>query len=144
VDGRRWLSLEGTPVVSEEPARVAEAVRRYAQRYRTPSENPSRVVLEDKRSLYALLGPGREVALKLGARFSLDHAGLLREAFDQVELQTWEREIVVPTPEPIEAYVASTGADPEVREQAAAQVREVIARNGAFRTTSVVGIFVCQ
>lgn len=99
---------------------------------------------EDKRSLYALLGPGREVALKLGARFSLDHAGLLREAFDQVELQTWEREIVVPTPEPIEAYVASTGADPEVREQAAAQVREVIARNGAFRTTSVVGIFVCQ
>jgi len=46
VDGRRWLSLEGTPVVSEDPERVAEAVRRYAQRYRTPGENPSRVVVE--------------------------------------------------------------------------------------------------
>lgn len=46
VDGRRWLFLEGIPVVSKDPERVAEAVRRYAQRYRTPSENPSRVVLE--------------------------------------------------------------------------------------------------
>jgi len=46
VDGRRWLSLEGVPVVSDDPARVAEAVRRYAERYRTPSVNPSRVVLE--------------------------------------------------------------------------------------------------
>lgn len=46
VDGRRWLSLEGTPVVSDDPARVAEAVRRYALRYRQPSENPARVVIE--------------------------------------------------------------------------------------------------
>jgi F420H(2)-dependent biliverdin reductase len=46
VDGRRWLSLEGVPTVSEDPARVAEAVRRYAQRYRPPRENPRRVVLE--------------------------------------------------------------------------------------------------
>ena len=46
VDGRRWLSLEGAPRVSEDPERVAEAVRRYAQRYRQPSENPRRVVLE--------------------------------------------------------------------------------------------------
>jgi F420H(2)-dependent biliverdin reductase len=46
VDGRRWLSLEGVPVVSDDPARVADAVRRYAQRYRQPSENPRRVVLE--------------------------------------------------------------------------------------------------
>ncbi len=46
VDGRRWLSLEGVPTVSDEPARVAEAVRRYALRYRQPSENPARVVIE--------------------------------------------------------------------------------------------------
>ena len=46
VDGRRWLSLEGVPTVSDDPERVAEAVRRYALRYRQPSENPRRVVIE--------------------------------------------------------------------------------------------------
>ena len=46
VDGPRWLSLEGTVSVSDDPLRVAEAVRRYARRYRQPAENPSRVVLE--------------------------------------------------------------------------------------------------
>ena len=46
VDGRRWLSLEGVPTVSDDPARVAEAVRRYALRYRQPAENPARVVIE--------------------------------------------------------------------------------------------------
>ena len=46
VDGRRWLSMEGVPTVSDEPTRVAEAVRRYALRYRQPSENPARVVVE--------------------------------------------------------------------------------------------------
>jgi PPOX class probable F420-dependent enzyme len=46
VDGRRWLSMEGAPTISDEPARVAEAVRRYALRYRQPSENPARVVIE--------------------------------------------------------------------------------------------------
>ncbi len=46
VDGARWLSLEGVPTVSDEGARVAEAVRRYALRYRQPAENPQRVVLE--------------------------------------------------------------------------------------------------
>ncbi len=46
VDGRRWLSLEGVPVVSDDPDRVAEAVRRYALRYRQPSVNPARVVIE--------------------------------------------------------------------------------------------------
>ncbi len=46
VDRARWLSLEGVPVVSDDPARVAEAVRRYALRYRQPAENPRRVVIE--------------------------------------------------------------------------------------------------
>ena len=46
VDGRRWLTLEGTAVVKDDAASVAEAVERYAQRYRQPRENPARVVLE--------------------------------------------------------------------------------------------------
>jgi PPOX class probable F420-dependent enzyme len=46
VDGRRWLSLEGVPTVSDDPERVAEAVRRYAARYRQPRVNPERVVIE--------------------------------------------------------------------------------------------------
>ncbi|MGW2701719.1 pyridoxamine 5'-phosphate oxidase family protein [Streptomyces sp. NPDC001340] len=47
VDGRRWATLEGRAHVRTEPERVAEAVRRYAERYhREPGENPSRVVIE--------------------------------------------------------------------------------------------------
>ena len=46
VDGRHWLTLEGTVAVSNDADRVAEAERRYAARYRVPRENPSRVVLE--------------------------------------------------------------------------------------------------
>jgi PPOX class probable F420-dependent enzyme len=46
VDGRRWLTLEGTAVVRDEPAAVRDAEARYAQRYRQPRENPARVVLE--------------------------------------------------------------------------------------------------
>ncbi|MBM9468172.1 pyridoxamine 5'-phosphate oxidase family protein [Nakamurella leprariae] len=45
VDGRRWLTLEGTVRISREPADVQEAVRRYAGRYRVPRENPTRVVV---------------------------------------------------------------------------------------------------
>src|SRR3954468_20137256 len=46
VDGRRWLTLEGTAVVRDDAAAVTEAVARYAVRYRQPRENPARVVLE--------------------------------------------------------------------------------------------------
>ena len=46
VDGRRWVTLEGTAVVRDDPASVADAVARYAVRYRQPRENPARVVLE--------------------------------------------------------------------------------------------------
>ncbi|CAI4165660.1 pyridoxamine 5'-phosphate oxidase family protein [Streptomyces albidoflavus] len=45
--GRYWSTLEGTATVSEDPARIADAERRYAARYlREPRENPSRVVIE--------------------------------------------------------------------------------------------------
>ena len=46
VDGRRWLTLEGTATVREDARAVADAERRYAERYRAPRENPARVVLE--------------------------------------------------------------------------------------------------
>ena len=46
VDGRRWITLEGTAAVRDDPASVADAVQRYARRYRQPRENPARVVLE--------------------------------------------------------------------------------------------------
>ncbi|PWI16978.1 nitrilase [Streptomyces sp. Act143] len=47
VAGRRWATLEGRAYVRTDPERVAEAERRYAERYeRTPSPNPSRVVIE--------------------------------------------------------------------------------------------------
>jgi PPOX class probable F420-dependent enzyme len=45
VDGRRWSTVEGTAEVLEDPASVAEAVRRYAERYRQPRENLTRVAL---------------------------------------------------------------------------------------------------
>ncbi len=45
VDGRRWSTVEGTAEVLDDPDSVAEAVRRYAERYRQPRENPQRVAL---------------------------------------------------------------------------------------------------
>jgi len=45
VDGRRWLTLQGPIRVEDDPAAVADAVERYAQRYRQPRVNPERVVL---------------------------------------------------------------------------------------------------
>jgi PPOX class probable F420-dependent enzyme len=45
VDGRRWLTLSGPIRVLSEPVAVADAEQRYAQRYRVPKVNPSRVVL---------------------------------------------------------------------------------------------------
>ena len=45
VDGRRWSTIEGTAEVLDDADSVAEAVRRYAERYRQPRENPQRVAL---------------------------------------------------------------------------------------------------
>ena len=45
VDGRRWLTLEGTARVLTDAGSVAEAERRYGLRYRTPRPNPRRVVV---------------------------------------------------------------------------------------------------
>jgi PPOX class probable F420-dependent enzyme len=45
VDGMRWSTIEGTAEVLDDPDSVAEAVRRYTERYRQPRENPLRVAL---------------------------------------------------------------------------------------------------
>jgi len=46
IDGARWITLEGHGVVTDDPARVAEAVRRYAARYREPEPRDDRVAIE--------------------------------------------------------------------------------------------------
>ncbi|MEZ5227346.1 MAG: hypothetical protein R2710_11915 [Acidimicrobiales bacterium] len=45
VDGGQWLTFYGTATVSNEPDEVAEAVERYANRYRQPKERDDRVVI---------------------------------------------------------------------------------------------------
>ncbi|MFW5473115.1 PPOX class F420-dependent oxidoreductase [Knoellia sp. CPCC 206450] len=46
VEGRRWLALEGPARVLRDADAVADAVERYAVRYRQPRVNPERVVVE--------------------------------------------------------------------------------------------------
>jgi hypothetical protein len=46
IEGTRWSTLQGLGVVRTDATSVAEAERRYAQRYRTPRPHPERVVLE--------------------------------------------------------------------------------------------------
>jgi PPOX class probable F420-dependent enzyme len=46
VDGRRWSTIEGYAVIRDDPAAIADAERRYADRYRQPRPNPERVVIE--------------------------------------------------------------------------------------------------
>ncbi|MCF2526647.1 TIGR03618 family F420-dependent PPOX class oxidoreductase [Yinghuangia sp. KLBMP8922] len=46
LEGRRWATLEGIAVLRDDPASVADAERRYAERYRVPTPNPDRVVIE--------------------------------------------------------------------------------------------------
>lgn len=45
VEGRHWLSLQGRARVLDDAESVAEAVQRYAARYREPRPNPDRVVI---------------------------------------------------------------------------------------------------
>ncbi|GAA2033400.1 PPOX class F420-dependent oxidoreductase [Catenulispora yoronensis] len=46
VDGARWTTLEGVARVNQDPDAIADAVSRYAKRYRRPGVNPLRVVIE--------------------------------------------------------------------------------------------------
>ena len=54
VDGRRWSTLEGQAEVRTDAESVAEAVSRYAERYRQPRENPDRVAVRIR--LSAVIG----------------------------------------------------------------------------------------
>ncbi|MEV7570081.1 pyridoxamine 5'-phosphate oxidase family protein [Streptomyces tanashiensis] len=46
-DGFRWVTLEGQAVVSDDGTRIADAVRRYTDRYRrAPPSPPDLVVIE--------------------------------------------------------------------------------------------------
>lgn len=45
IDGRYWLTLEGSLTVTRDAAQIAGAVERYAARYRRPRVNPTRVAL---------------------------------------------------------------------------------------------------
>ena len=46
IDGARWLSLEGPAVIRRDEASIAEAVRRYGERYQAPRPNDTRVAIE--------------------------------------------------------------------------------------------------
>lgn len=46
IDGARWLSLEGPAVVRRDEESIAEAVRRYGERYQAPRPNDTRVAIE--------------------------------------------------------------------------------------------------
>ncbi|WP_405738936.1 hypothetical protein [Streptomyces sp. NBC_01525] len=44
-DGFRWVTLEGRASVTDDPARLAEAVRRYTVRYRAAPPAPLDLVV---------------------------------------------------------------------------------------------------
>ncbi len=46
VDGGRWLTIYGRATVTGDDGPVAEAVRRYTERYRPPKQRDDRVVIE--------------------------------------------------------------------------------------------------
>lgn len=46
VDGRRWLTLEGSAAVRRDATSVAKAVDAFSSRYRIPNQNPDRVAIE--------------------------------------------------------------------------------------------------
>ncbi|WP_433178733.1 TIGR03618 family F420-dependent PPOX class oxidoreductase [Actinoallomurus sp. CA-150999] len=45
VAGPRWITLEGSATVSDDPRRLADGIRRYADRYGAPPPAPSGLVV---------------------------------------------------------------------------------------------------
>jgi PPOX class probable F420-dependent enzyme len=46
VDGGRWLTLEGSVRVIDDPAGIGQAVAAYTERYQAPKQRPDRVAIE--------------------------------------------------------------------------------------------------
>ncbi len=89
------------------------------------------------------------------AGFTLDDGDLLRAAFDDVTVQVHDRETVVPEVEPVVAFVDSMRAlsaaslPPglpwaDFLARVRARVAADVARHGAWRMTSQVGLFTCR
>jgi len=84
-------------------------------------------------------------------RVSLENAEpQLRTAFSDVKATRHAAELVIPDPAPALAFVRSTlrwadTSDPEVAAtEIERRIADVIARDGAFRTAGVGGVFVCR
>lgn len=61
VDGARWLTLSGPASVTSEAEPVAEAMTRYAERYRPAKQRQDRVVIEIEVDRIIGLAPNAEV-----------------------------------------------------------------------------------
>ena len=46
VEGRQWITFDGAATIDRDPDAIAHAVMLYSARYREPSVNPIRVVIE--------------------------------------------------------------------------------------------------
>ncbi len=88
-------------------------------------------------------------------RFSLDDGPLLAACFDEVTVDVFERETVVPTAEPVVAFVDSFqgltqrslpgGVDWRgLMARVEARVRDEVARTGAWRMANQIGLFTCR
>jgi SAM-dependent methyltransferase len=88
-------------------------------------------------------------------RFSLDDGPLLEACFDEVTVEVYARETVVPAAEPVVSFIDSfeglsqrslpTGVDwPALMTRVEARVRDEVARTGAWRMANQVGLFTCR
>jgi SAM-dependent methyltransferase len=88
-------------------------------------------------------------------RFSLDDGPLLEAAFDDVTVEVFERETVVPTAEPVVAFVDSfeglsqlslpAGVDwPSLMVRVEDRVRDEVTRTGAWGMANQIGVFTCR
>lgn len=99
----------------------------------------------DKQELYDVIGAAAGTPfVDLARAFTFSGIDLLANAFDEVELHTWTRKTVVPTLQPLAAFVASMELAPKLEERTVALLKDTLARDGTFTMTSESGIFSCR